>query len=79
MADVVEQLKSRSSLLQEVVDKQRKLEGARDQILSQLKEMGLDSIEEAKEQAESLKQQLEEVTNASMETIASMDEIIRGA
>lgn len=75
--DVVEQLKSRVSMLKEVVDKQTKLEGARDQILLQLKEMGMTSIDEARTESDSLKNQLQEVTDASLKTIASMDALIK--
>jgi len=77
MIDVVEQLKSRVSMLKEVVDKQTKLEGARDQILLQLKDMGMDSIEAARIEAKALQTQLQEITDASLKTIASMDALIK--
>ena len=77
MADVVEQLKSRCAMLKEIVEKQSRLRGAQDQILSQMKELGLDSIEAARKEKEDLSKQLEQLTNESMETIQAMDEIIK--
>ena len=77
MADVVDQLKSRCAMLKEIVDKQTKLEGARDQILSQVKELGLDTIEDARNEEQELAKQLEGITNESMETIQAMDAIIK--
>ncbi len=78
MSDIIKQLETRTALLQEKIEGQKKLEGAKEQLLSQLKELGVGSIDEAKATVVELDAELLEVTNEITTTIQRMDKIIAG-
>ncbi len=78
MSDIIQQLQTRTALLQEKIEGQKKLEGAKEQLLVQLKEMGIDTIEQGQTTVAELESELEGITNEITSTIQRMDAIIAG-
>ena len=78
MPDIIQQLQTRTSLLQEKIEAQKKLEGAKEQLLVQLQEMGIATIEDGQTTIAELDTQLEGITNEITATISKMDILIAG-
>lgn len=76
MSDILQQLKTRTALLQEKIESQKKLEGAKEQLLVQLQDLGISTIEQAQSTVAELDIELEGITDEITKTIQKMDEAI---
>jgi len=77
MASILEQLKDKREHIQRLKNKKAKLEGQKEQLLSQLKDkFGLSSIEEAEAKLSELEKKRDEYKSRLVELDKKMSEII---
>jgi hypothetical protein len=78
--DILKELEYKQKVIQNISNKRNKLEGQREQILSDLKKkFNLNSLEEAKVELESIKVSLDSEEQKAKSLLVIMDEIISKA